>query len=120
MFKENRHDWDKSMLLRKGKNRSHKKIENGETIKDSKSIHEQNILFQYIKKTQEFGHLERDTLVGKDHKSSIITLADIWSKTIIPLCTKSHKSIDITESIINYIQTLPKGIIKTITFDCGK
>lgn len=87
---------------------------------DSKSIHERNEVFPNIKKTQEFGHLEGGTIVGKDHKSSIVTLADIWSKTTIPLYTKSHKSNDVVESIINYIQTLPKGTIKTITFDWGK
>lgn len=72
MFNTNRHGWNKNMLLRKGKNKPHKKIENRGSIKDSKSIHERNILYPDIKKTQEFGHLEGDTLVGKDHKSSLL------------------------------------------------
>ncbi len=64
--------------------------------------------------------LEGDTIVGKDHKSSIITLADIWSKTTIPLKTKNHKAESITQSIIKFISKLIPGTIKTITFDRGK
>ncbi len=58
---------------------------------------------------EEFGHLEGDTIIGKDHKSSIITLADIWSKTTIPLATKNNKSENITKSIIKFISKLQKG-----------
>ena len=33
----------------------------------------------------EFGHLEEDTIVGKNHKSAVITLVEKQSKAIIVL-----------------------------------
>ncbi len=47
-------------------------------------------------------------------------MADIWSKTTIPLVTQNHKSENITKSIIKFISKLQKGTVKTITFDRGK
>ncbi len=107
-------------LLRKGKNKPHKRKETRGRINNCKSIHERNLIIPNIKNIQEFGHLEGDTIIGKDHKSSIITLADIWSKTTIPLVSKNHKAENITKSIIKFISKLQKGTVKTITFDRGK
>ncbi|WP_342253108.1 IS30 family transposase [Spiroplasma endosymbiont of Zeiraphera isertana] len=120
MFKTNRMGFDENNLLRKGKNKSHKQKETRGKINNCKSIHERNLIIPNIKNIQEFGHLEGDTIIGKDHKSSIITLADIWSKTTIPLVTQNHKSENITKSIIKFISKLQKGTVKTITFDRGK
>ena len=77
MFKTNRHDFNVSNLLRKGKNKRHKVKENRGKCLTAKSIHQRNQEIPDIKNIQEFGHLEGDTIIGKDHKSSIITLADI-------------------------------------------
>ncbi|WP_338968685.1 IS30 family transposase [Spiroplasma endosymbiont of Lonchoptera lutea] len=120
MFKTNRMGFDEKNLLRKGKNKPHKQKETRGRINNCKSIHERNLIIPNIKNIQEFGHLEGDTIVGKDHKSSIITLADLWSKTTIPLKTKNHKAESITQSIIKFISKLIPGTIKTITFDRGK
>lgn len=120
MFKTNRMGFDQNNLLRKGKNKPHKQKETRGKINNCKSIHERNLIIPNIKNIQEFGHLEGDTIIGKDHKSSIITLADIWSKTTIPLASKNHKAESITQSIIKFISKLKKGTIKTITFDRGK
>ncbi len=120
MFKTNRMGFDENNLLRKGKNKSHKQKETRGKINNCKSIHERNLIIPNIKNIQEFGHLEGDTIIGKDHKSSIITLADIWSKTTIPLVTKNYKSENITKSIIKFISKLQKGTVQTITFDRGK
>lgn len=107
-------------MLRKSKNKPHKTKETRGKLSNSKSIHERDKLIPDIKNTLDFGHFEGDTIVGKDHKSSIITLADIKSKLTIPLVTKNHKSTSVAQSIINFIIKLPQGTIKTITFDCGK
>lgn len=77
MFKANLISFDKNKLLRKGKNKPHKQKETRGIINNCKSIHERNLIIPNIKNIQEFGHLEGDTIIGKDHKSSIITLADI-------------------------------------------
>ena len=43
----------------------------------------------------EFGHLEGDTIVGKKHKSTVITLVEGLSKAIITLKTNGRKASDI-------------------------
>lgn len=120
MFNSFRQNLDKFNLLRKGKNKPHNKTENRGKVSNRRTIADRNIEVPNIKETKEFGHLEGDTIVGKDHKSSIITLADIWSKTSIPLVTNSQKSNEVLQNIVNFILSKPTGTIKTITFDCGK
>lgn len=68
----------------------------------------------------EFGHLEGDTIIGKDHKSAVITLAERVSKLIIALETPGRKAEDIEFTLNNWFKQLPKNIFKSITFDCGK
>src|SRR5690625_7799148 len=41
----------------------------------------------YPKYEDEFGHLEGDTIIGKNHKSAVITFAERVSKLIIALET---------------------------------
>lgn len=69
---------------------------------------------------QEFGHLEGDTIVGKRHKSAVITLVERFSKAIITLRTDGRKASDIESSIDQWLSHLPKNFFKSITFDCGK
>ncbi|WP_374696253.1 hypothetical protein [Spiroplasma endosymbiont of Polydrusus formosus] len=47
-----------------------------------------NIEFSNIKAINVSGNLKRNTIVGENHKIAIITLANIWFKTSIPLVTK--------------------------------
>ena len=68
----------------------------------------------------EFGHLERDTIVGKNHKSAVITLVERLSKAIITLQTNGRKASDVETSISSWMAKFPKHIFKSITFDCGK
>lgn len=67
-----------------------------------------------------FGHLEGDTIVGKNHKSAVITLVERISKLIIPLKVAGRQAINIQESLEKWLGELPKHLIKSITFDCGK
>ena len=43
----------------------------------------------------EFGHLEGETIVGKNHKSAVIILGERLSKAIITLQTNGRKASDI-------------------------
>lgn len=68
----------------------------------------------------EFGHLEGDTIIGKNHKSAVITFAERVSKLIIALETPGRKAKDIEITLQNWFKNLPRNIFKSITFDCGK
>ncbi len=68
----------------------------------------------------EFGHLEGDTIVGKNHKSAVITLVERLSKAIITLQTNGRKASDIEGAIHCWMAGLPKHVFKSFTFDCGK
>ena len=68
----------------------------------------------------EFGHLEGDTIIGKNHKSAVVTFAERVSKLIIALETPGRKAKDIEETLNNWLNQLPKNLFKSITFDCGK
>lgn len=74
----------------------------------------------YPKYNEEFGHLEGDTIVGKNHKSCIITSVERISKCIITLNPQGRKASDIEERLNKWFSKLPKNIFKSITFDCGK
>ncbi|MDQ8780779.1 IS30 family transposase, partial [Streptococcus ruminantium] len=68
----------------------------------------------------EFGHLEGGTIVGKNHKSAVITLVEKQSKAIITLQTNGRKASDIEESVSKWMSQFPRHLFKSITFDCGK
>ncbi len=74
----------------------------------------------YPRFKNEFGHLEGDTIIGKDHKSAVITLAERSSKLIIALETAGRKAKDIERTLNSWFNKLPRNIFKSITFDCGK
>ena len=68
----------------------------------------------------EFGHLEGDTIVGKNHKSAVITLVEKQSKAMIVLQSKGRKASHIEAAINQWMSRFPKNLFKSITFDCGK
>ena len=74
----------------------------------------------YSKFNQEFGHLEGDTIVGKKHKSAVITLVERLSKVIITLQPEGRRAIDIENRLNQWMQSVPKHLFKSMTFDCGK
>jgi len=69
---------------------------------------------------KEFGHLEGDTIVGRHHKSAIITLVERVSKCIIAIKSAGRKAINIEEAFDQWFNRLPKHLFKSIIFDCGK
>ncbi|WP_438477620.1 IS30 family transposase [Streptococcus pluranimalium] len=75
---------------------------------------------RYPEFESEFGHLEGDTIVGKNHKSTVITLVEKQSKAIITLQTNGRKASDIEESVSQWLSQFPRHLFKSITFDCAK
>lgn len=69
---------------------------------------------------KEFGHLEGDTIVGRHHKSAVITLVERMSKCIIAIKPKGRKACDIETALNDWFLGIPKHLLKSIIFDCGK
>ncbi|MGX7233340.1 IS30 family transposase, partial [Enterococcus italicus] len=81
-----------------------------------RSIHERSN--DYTSFEEEFGHLEGDTIVGQKHKSAVITLVERLSKVIITLQPEGRRAIDIENRLNQWMQSVPKHLFKSMTFDC--
>ena len=100
-----------------------KRKPNGYKEKRGKQAFKRNISERkkdYVVFEEEFGHLEGDTIVGIHYKSAVITLVERLSKAIIALKPEGRKAVDIENSINEWLQSVPKNLFKSITFDCGK
>ncbi|MBS1007136.1 IS30 family transposase [Levilactobacillus brevis] len=69
---------------------------------------------------QEFGHLEGDTIQGKNHQGAVTTLVERQTKVAIVLNSNTKSSKDINRSIETWLAQLPRHLFKSITFDNGK
>src|SRR5690625_1461872 len=69
---------------------------------------------------KEFGHLEGDTIVGRHHKSAVITLVERLTKCIIAIKPVGRQAANIETSLNQWLGQLPKNLFKSIIFDCGK
>lgn len=65
----------------------------------------------------EEGHFEGDSIVGKAHKSRVITFAGRQSKAIITLKPKGSGADAVTKRIDEWLSSLPRHTVKSITFD---
>ncbi|WP_159991176.1 IS30 family transposase [Pelistega ratti] len=104
----------------KGKRRANGRKETRGKQAFVRDIHERAKYYPAFK--EEFGHLEGDTIVGKNHQSAVITLVERKSKAIITLQTDGRKAQDIQKAISRWMSsfsTLPH-LFKSITFDRGK
>lgn len=68
----------------------------------------------------EFGHCEGYTIIGANHHSCVLTLAERQTKAIIALHTNGCTAKDIEDTLDAWLSSLPKNFVKSITFDCGK
>lgn len=96
---------------------------NGKTEKRGKQAFRRDIRERskvYPEFDSDFGHLEGDTIVGKNHKSAVITLVETQSKAIITHQTKGLKASDIEQALTSWLSRFPKHLLKSMTFDCGK
>ncbi len=116
-FKEDA-SFDVKKLPMKGKRRSNGEEERRGRQQFRRSLEDREKEFPGY--NEEFGHLEGDTIVGKDHKSAVITLVERKTKAIIVLKPKGRKAKEIEERIQKWMDELPRNLFKSITFDCGK
>ncbi len=93
--------FDKEDLSWKGKRKPNGKKETRGKQAFRRDIRERAKLFPDF--DSEFGHLEGDTIVGKNHKSAVITLVEKQSKAIITLQTNGRKASDIEESVSQWL-----------------
>lgn len=110
--------FDLTALPMKGKRKANGYKEKRGKQAFKRTIHQRNKDYQLF--NNEFGHLEGDTIVGKDHKSAVITLVERLSKVIITLKPIGRRAIDIENSLNNWLKKFPCHLFKSITFDCGK
>jgi len=73
----------------------------------------------YVEQREEIGHWEGDLMIGKDQKSAIGTLVErkLRYTMIIPL--KSKCSEHVVEAFAKRLNTLPKALRKSLTYDNG-
>lgn len=115
-FKEG--EFNVNTLPMKGKRKPNKHIENRgrqgfvRTIRDREN--------DYSDYDSEFGHLEGDSIIGKNHKSSVLTLVEKQTKCIIAIKPNGRKASDTEKAINDWLSNIPKNLFKSITFDCGK
>ena len=107
------------LLRRKGKNNPKNHKETRGKINDCKTIHERDRQYPKASTSQEYGHFEGDTIVGKNRQSAIVTLVEKKSKYIV-LLKASRKSQDVKDATLNWLKEQTNATIKTITFDRGK
>lgn len=69
---------------------------------------------------QEFGHLEGDTVQGKNHQGAVTTLVERQTKVAIVLNSHTKSSQDVNRSLAAWLTKLPRHLFKSITFDNGK
>ncbi|WP_157185144.1 IS30 family transposase [Paenisporosarcina sp. TG20] len=102
------------LFIRKGKKLKNNELETRGKMPQLKEIHT-----RYAPRNQ-VGHWEVDTIIGKAHKSQILTPTERTSRfTIIQkLPTKSAAAA--SQAIISLLKNLPKKMVKSITADRGK
>nr|WP_255309319.1 IS30 family transposase [Listeria booriae] len=97
--------FDKKQLTMKGKRKpnGHQEKRGKEAFK--RRLEDRTIAFPGF--DAEFGHLEGDTIVGKDHKSALITLVKRTTKAIIGLKVASHRAVSIEEVLHQWLNSFP-------------
>ena len=106
------------LLPMKGKKKKNGSVEKRGKQAFKRSIHDRNKYYPNF--TTEFGHFEGDTIVGKDHKSCVITLVEKESKAIVTLKPENRTAKSIEERLDKWLEQMPIKLVKSITFDCGK
>lgn len=69
---------------------------------------------------REFGHLEGDTVQGKNHQGAVTTLVERQTKAAIVLNSHTKSSQNVNRSLAAWLTKLPRHLFKSITFDNGK
>ncbi|MDP3022356.1 MAG: IS30 family transposase [Sulfuricurvum sp.] len=85
-------------------------------IPRAKPIHQRDTI---VEEKSRIGDFEADTIIGKDHEQSIVTLVDRHSKFTLMHKAPSKEAFEVTQVIVKLMEPL-KGVIRTITSDNGK
>lgn len=85
-------------------------------IPRARPIHKRPAIVETKKR---IGDFEADTIIGKDHEQSIVTLVDRHSKFTLMRKTPSKEAYEVTQAILSLMEPL-RGIVQTITSDNGK
>lgn len=91
---------DSKKVHRKGKNNTKNHKETCGKVNSSKTIHQRDEQYPQASTNQEYGYFKGDTIVGRKHQSTIVTLVKKKNKYIV-LLKASSKSQDVKEVIVN-------------------
>jgi len=69
---------------------------------------------------KEYGHLEGDTIVGRHHKSAVITLVERLTKCIIAIKPAERQAANVESSFNQWLRQLPKHFFKSIILTMGR
>ena len=85
-------------------------------IKDQVNISQRP---EHIELRKEIGHWEGDLMIGTAQKSAIGTIVERKSRFTFIIKIENRKSKTVTQEFANLLNTLPKYIRKTMTYDNG-
>ena len=101
----------------KRRKRGQGKTRRGPTIPDRVGIEQRPAS---VDERVETGHWEADTIVGKGHKSHLVTLVERVSRLTRIIKTQSRDAIELAHNTVDAMLDMPTSWMKTITFDNGK
>lgn len=102
------------LLIRKGRKLKNNEVETRGKMPRLKKIHARQA------PRSEIGHWEADTVIGKSHKSQILTLTERTSRFEIAYKLGAKTAGETAQAIIHVLKNLPKKVVKSITADRGK
>jgi IS30 family transposase len=102
------------LFIRKGKKLKNNELETRGKMPQLKEIHTRKAPRNQV------GHWEVDTIIGKAHKSQILTLTERTSRFTIIQKLSSKSAGTTAQTIISLLKNLPKRMVKSITADRGK
>lgn len=102
------------LFIRKGRKLKNNELETRGKMPQLKEIHTRHAPRKQV------GHWEVDTIIGKAHKSQILTLTERTSRFTIIQKLPSKSAAATAQAIIALLKYLPKKMVKSITADRGK
>ena len=86
------------------------------TLKNRISIEERPLIVESRKR---LGDWEGDTVIGKNHRGALVTLAERKSRYTVAKMLPNREAVPVAKTITDLLKSLP-GSVHTITFDNGK
>jgi IS30 family transposase len=66
------------------------------------------------------GHWEGDLIIGKDHKSALLTIVERSTRYVLIKRLTRYDALTVAEQVAKTLKTLPVSLTKTLTWDQGK